>query len=140
MELPELFKLLFIDLQAIFRQNTRNKKFNLPQFVIISSIPVRGISMTILSNKIGVDNSTLTRLASTLIKDKILIKEKNPNDSRSNLLCLTKKGEGYKKTIEDDSIRICEDILNQVKNEDREDIKNTLSSLHWALSKYKMNI
>ena len=76
MEFAELLKQLLIDLQSIFRKNNKDLPLSLAQVIVISSIPIEGINMTALSQRLGVDNSTLTRLIDILIRNNF-IKRKN---------------------------------------------------------------
>ena len=66
MEFGELLKQFLIDLQSLFRTQFKKLDLTLSQIILISSIPIDGIDMTTLSIKIGVDNSTLTRLIDIL--------------------------------------------------------------------------
>ena len=100
MEFGELLKQFLIDLQSLFRTSTKKLNVTLPQITLISSIPIDGINMSTLSHRIGVDNSTLTRLIDILIRNKIVRKIKNPNDSRSFIILLTKNGEKLQYKIE----------------------------------------
>ena len=75
MEIGELLKQFLIDLQALFRTRTKNLNLTLPQIMLISSIPTDGIDMTSLSQRIGVDNSTLTRLIGVLDEKSICSKK-----------------------------------------------------------------
>ena len=79
MEFEELFTQLLIDLQAVFRKNNKNTSLSLSQVIVLSSIPVDGIIMGDLALRIGVDNSTLTRLIGVL-KNKGLVKKISNNE------------------------------------------------------------
>ena len=92
MEFGELLKQFLIDLQSVFRTQLKKLDLTLSQIILISSIPIGGIDMTTLSIKIGVDNSTLTRLIDILIKNGIVKKNKNPKDKRSFIVTVTEKG------------------------------------------------
>lgn len=99
MEFGELLKQFLIDLQSLFRTNTKSLNLTLPQIMLMSSIPTDGIDMTSLSHRIGVENSTLTRLIDVLIKNKFVLKNKNPLDGRSMLVFVTKSGEQLQKQL-----------------------------------------
>ena len=62
MEFSELFTQLLIDLQSVFRKNNKNLPISFSQVVLLVSIPADGITMSALAKRVGVDNSTLTRL------------------------------------------------------------------------------
>ena len=78
MEFGELLNQFLIDLQSLFRTQTKSLNLTLPQIMLLSSIPTDGIDMTSLSHRLGVDNSTLTRLIDVLVKNRYVQKIKTP--------------------------------------------------------------
>ena len=139
MEFAELLKQLLIDLQSIFRKNNKELPISFSQVIVISSIPNDGINMSLLSHRIGVDNSTLTRLIDILIKNNYVIKLKNPKDKRSTIVSLTKDGGEILNKIESNIDSFSEKIYNHFPMEDKIKIKDILSVLHWNVSKYKLS-
>jgi DNA-binding MarR family transcriptional regulator len=139
MEFAELLKQLLIDLQSIFRKNNKELPISFSQVIVISSIPNDGINMSLLSYRIGVDNSTLTRLIDILIKNNYVIKIKNPKDKRSTIVSLTKDGGEILNKIESNIDSFSEKIYNHFPMEDKIKIKDILSALHWSVSKYKLS-
>jgi len=139
MEFAELLKQLLIDLQSIFRKNNKELPISFSQVIVISSIPNDGINMSLLSHRIGVDNSTLTRLIDILIKNNYVIKLKNPKDKRSTIVSLTKDGGEILNKIESNIDSFSEKIYNHFPMEDKIKIKDILSALHWNVSKYKLS-
>ena len=138
MEFEELFTQLLIDLQAIFRKNNKNTSLSLSQVIVLSSIPVDGIIMGDLALRIGVDNSTLTRLIGVL-KNKGLVKKiSNNEDKRSKLINLTDLGENSIKIIETSTSRFTEKTLKSLSHSDKALLKESLNKLHWDLTKYKL--
>jgi len=140
MEFGELLKQFLIDLQSLFRISTKKLNVTLPQITLISSIPIDGINMSTLSHRIGVDNSTLTRLIDILIRNKIVRKIKNPNDSRSFIILLTKNGEKLQYKIEQEIDRFGSKIYSKIPMEEQDEIKEVLSTLHWLISKYRLDV
>jgi len=92
MELGELLKAYLQDLQAIFRRQIAFNGITLPQLLILSSVPDAGIDMSGLALLSGVDNSTMTRLVTIMIKRGWIYKEQNAEDRRSYIVKLTRKG------------------------------------------------
>jgi DNA-binding MarR family transcriptional regulator len=137
-EFGELLKQLLVDLQALFRVQTKNLNLTLPQIILISSIPADGIDMTSLAQRIGVDNSTLTRLIDVLLKNGFVHKNKNPFDGRSVLVSLTSSGEKIQGIIENEIDRFGSKLYRQIPMEDQEEMKEILSSFHWVASKYRL--
>ena len=140
MEFGELLKQFLIDLQSLFRTSTKKLNVTLPQITLISSIPIDGINMSTLSYRIGVDNSTLTRLIDILIRNKIVRKIRNPNDSRSFIILLTKNGEKLQYKIEQEIDRFGSKLYSKIPMEDQDEIKEVLSTLHWLISKYRLDV
>lgn len=137
MELAELFSQLLIDLQSVFRKNNKHLSLSLSQVVVLSSIPVDGITMSNLSHRIGVDNSTLTRLIGILEHKGLVERRKNKNDRRSKLVNLTKVGENNIKVIEENTLNLSEKVLTSFSQTEKASLKNVLNKLHWDISKYK---
>ena len=140
MEFGELLKQFLIDLQSLFRTQTKNLNITLPQIMLISSIPTDGIDMTSLSQRLGVDNSTLTRLIGILVKNQIVIKNNNPLDGRSVVVTLTDYGEKLYSKIEVEIDQFGSDLYHKIPVEDQEEVKEILSNLHWTISKHRLNI
>ena len=138
MEIAELFSQLLIDLQSLFRKNNKNLPLSLSQIVVLSSIPALGTTMSSLSLRIGVDNSTLTRLINVLENKELVQKMSNPDDKRSTIVILTKLGEKNVKIIENNINRISEHVVSSFSSSDRNAMKETLNKLHWHLAKHKI--
>ena len=138
MEFGELLKQFLIDLQSLFRTSTKKLKITLPQITLISSIPVDGIDMSTLSHRIGVDNSTLTRLIDILIKNRFVQKVKNPKDGRSFIILLTNNGEQLQFKIEQQIDQFGSKLYSKIPIEDQDQLKEVLLSLHWVISKYRL--
>jgi DNA-binding MarR family transcriptional regulator len=139
MEFSELLKQFLIDLQSLFRTSTKKLNVTLPQIILITSIPIDGIDMSTLSYRIGVDNSTLTRLIDILMRNKVVRKIKNPKDGRSYIILLTNIGEKLQFKIDQKIDQFGSKLYSRIPIEDQDEVKETLSSLHWLISKYRLD-
>ena len=139
MEFPELFTQLLIDLQSVFRKNNKDLPISLSQAVLLLSIPRDGIIMSELAIRVGVDNSTLTRLIHTMDENSLIQKKMNKNDRRSTLIYLSKIGEKNVKLIEENIDQFTNKILQNIPNIDQVRLKNDLNSLHWAVTMFKLS-
>ena len=139
MEFPELFTQLLIDLQSVFRKNNKDLPISLSQAVLLLSIPRDGIIMSELAIRVGVDNSTLTRLIHTMDENSLIQKKRNKNDRRSTLIYLSKIGEKNVKLIEANIDQFTNKILQNIPNIDQVRLKNDLNSLHWAVTMFKLS-
>ncbi len=68
MNYGEILSLFLIDLHSLFRNKIKMEDASFQQLMALSIIPTAGIEMTPLAKKIGIDNSTLTRLIMRLEK------------------------------------------------------------------------
>ena len=140
MEFGELLKQFLIDLQCLFRTQLKHLNLTLPQIMLISSIPIDGIDMTSLSKKLGIDNSTLTRLIRILLDNGIVKKTSNPVDKRSIIVSLSRKGESLQLKIEKEMDLFISVLYKNIPMENREELNESLSAFHWSVSKHKLNI
>ena len=140
MEFSELLKQFLIDLQCLFRTQLKHLNLTLPQIMLISSIPIDGIDMTSLSKKLGIDNSTLTRLIRILLENGIVKKTSNPIDKRSIIVSLSRKGESLQLKIEKEMDLFISALYKNIPMENREELNESLSAFHWSVSKHKLNI
>ena len=140
MEFGELLKQFLIDLQCLFRTQLKHLNLTLPQIMLISSIPIDGIDMTSLSKKLGIENSTLTRIIRILLENGIVKKTSNPIDKRSIIVSLSRKGESLQLKIEKEMDLFISALYKNIPMENREELNESLSAFHWSVSKHKLNI
>lgn len=135
MEFGEALKQFLLDLQRLFRLNIVDDEITLSQILLISSVPFDGIDMTSMSQQLGVDNSTLTRLADILVRRDWIEKSKGRHDKRITLLKLTKKGQEIQEKVEERIDLLGDTVYASIPLEDRDEVKEILSTFHWTLSK-----
>ena len=139
MEFSELFTQLLIDLQSVFRKNNKNLPISFSQVVLLVSIPTGGITMSDLAKRVGVDNSTLTRLIQVMEEKDLVYKKRNNNDRRSTLIHLSTIGAENVKLIEANVDKFTNEILQNISNVDQVVLKNDLNNLHWGITKFKLS-
>jgi len=135
MDFGELLKVFLLDLQSIFRYRVSSPDLTLPQILLLSSISSDGTDMSSLSKQMGVDNSTMTRLIGVLIRNNWVEKYKGENDKRVVFVKITIKGEAIRNEIDKKINDFGIEIINAIAPEDRNEIREMLTSLHWVLSK-----
>lgn len=138
MEFGELLKVFLLDLQSLFRSKVSAGSLTLPQALLLSIIPDDGVDMTTLAKRLGVDNSTATRLIDKIIQNGWAVREKSDADKRMTLILLTEKGELVQDEIEDRIDVLGEELNSAIPLEYREENKEVLSSLHWQVSKLRL--
>tara|TARA_Y100000758_G_scaffold273109_1_gene216340 strand:- start:65 stop:487 length:423 start_codon:yes stop_codon:yes gene_type:complete len=140
MECGELIKQYLLNLLVVFRKNIRGRQYTLQQILILATIPDKGMDMTSLAEKIGVDNSTVTRLVDGMARLDLVVKKKGYLDKRITIVSLTEKGNQTSEEIEKKLDIIGEEIFNQISMEHQDDVKEALLSFQWALLKYNNSI
>ena len=135
MNYSELLSSFLIDLQSLHRKNVSIGGASFPQILALSIIPDDGIEMSALSKKIGIDNSTATRLVMGLEKKGWVNRRTANYDKRVIQVTLTKDGDEIQIQLEQQFDSLGAAIEREVDPLDRNEMIEYVSSLHWILSK-----
>jgi DNA-binding MarR family transcriptional regulator len=133
MNIPELLTNLITHYNAIFRQYSSRLSLTAPQAFHLLSIPVDGISMSGLANKLGLDASTLTRNIQNLEKLDLVRRKQDRNDKRILVVYLTDKGRGKVEKIEESLLDLNFSMMKYIDLDDQENIPEMLEKLVWAM-------
>ena len=135
MNYGELLSSFLVDLQSVYRNNINIEGASFPQVLAISIIPDDGIEMSALSKKIGIDNSTATRLVMGLEKKGWVNRRSANYDKRVIQVALTQEGDEIQTQLEQQFDLLGAAIEREVDPLDRNEMIEYVSSLHWILSK-----
>ena len=135
MNYSELLSSFLIDLQSLYRKNVSISGASFPQILALSIIPDDGIEMSALSKKIGIDNSTATRLVMGLEKKGWVNRRSANYDKRVIQVALTQEGDKIQTQLEQQFDLLGAAIEREVDPLDRNEMIEYVSSLHWILSK-----
>ncbi len=135
MNYSELLSSFLIDLQSLYRKNVSISGASFPQILALSIIPDDGIEMSALSKKIGIDNSTATRLVMGLEKKGWVNRRSANYDKRVIQVTLTQGGDEIQTQLEQQFDSLGAAIEREVDPLDRNEMIEYVSSLHWILSK-----
>ena len=133
MNIPELLTNLTTHYNAIFRQYSSRLSLTAPQALHLLSIPVDGISMSGLANKLGLDTSTLTRNIQKLEKLDLVRRKQDRNDKRIFVVYLTNKGRERVEKLEESLLDLNFSMMKYIDLDDQENIPEMLEKLVWAL-------
>ena len=133
MNIPELLANLTTHYNAIFRQYSSRLSLTAPQAFHLLSIPVDGISMSGLANRLGLDTSTLTRNIQKLEKLDLVRRKQDRNDKRILVVYLTDKGGGKVEKIEESLLDLNFSMMKYIDLDDQENIPEMLEKLVWAM-------
>ena len=135
MNYREILSSFLTALQRLYRKNVSISGASFPQILALSIIPDDGIEMSALSKKIGIDNSTATRLIMGLEKKGWVNRRSATYDKRVIQVTLTKDGDEIQIQLERQFDSLGAAIEREVDPLDRNEMIEYVSSLHWILSK-----
>ena len=140
MNYGEILSLFMIDLNSLFRKNIKIKDASFQQLIALSIIPPSGIEMTPLAKKIGIDNSTLTRLIIRLEKNGWVIRELSRQDKRVINVKLTNTGNKVQNDLEKQYEKIGDKLEQLISPLERQETLQYIQSLHWILLKMNLKV
>ncbi len=135
MQYGEFISSFLIDLQRLFRLDISIKDITYSQILAIISISNDGIEMSELARKLGLDNSTVTRLIVRLEKKGLVGREKSRRDKRAIKVFLKNKGLVIQQDIEKKIESIGEKIQIEIDDEKKESVLEHLYTFQWGLRK-----
>ena len=83
-------------------------------FALLSIDKEDGTPSTYISNRMGMESTSLTRTLKTLEEKKLIIRKKNPDDGRGVLIYLTELGKEKKKLSKNTVIKFNETIKQNI--------------------------
>ncbi len=138
MNVAELLPAIFINLMSLFRKTIKLNKLTFPQTIALYIIPDQGIEMSVLSKKIGIDLSTLSRLVNGLEKKGLVRRKTSEKDKRIIKVILKEEGILIKEKLDNNFDLIGSSI--ETKLDDRNNnIKEALTKVNWEISKIILN-
>ena len=137
MQYGELFFNLFISLQSLYKRSLKHDEASFQQLIAISIIEDDGIEMSNFSQKLGIDNSTATRLIDGIEKKGWVIRKRFNLDNRIIKVFLTDTGSDIYSTIENqiDSIGLI--VENEIDINLYETSLEFMANFNWAMDKLK---
>ena len=133
MNIPELLTDLTTHYNALFRRCASQYLLTAPQAFHLLAIPADGISMSGLANKLGLDNSTLTRNFQKLAQLGLVLRKQDGYDKRVLMAHLTESGQEKVEKIEKSLIDLNFAMLKYIDLDDQQNIPEMLEKLVWAM-------
>ena len=112
-----------------------NLSFSQIQFLL--SIPIEGISMSNLADRLAIDISTLSRNSRKLNEKELISQISDKNDSRISNIFLSKLGEEKIDLINASFEEISNQILTNLPVEFQQKLADTLEQINWSLTKHR---
>ena len=139
MQLGELLSSLLVNLQALMKREVNLDKVSFPKIIALSIIPPDGLEMSALAKRMGIDNSTATRLVIGMEVAGWVNRESNLYDKRVTQVFLTKEGYSLQSDLEEQFALIGKVVEESLNPSDKVNISDSLSSLNWVLLKLIAN-
>ena len=125
---------------ALVRKVSAKFDLTLSQSLILLYIPFDGITVSNLSQKLGIDISTMTRNIQRIEKKQLITRVPNLNDKRSIKLLLSSRGKSIASNLNQNMSDSVQKILDKYDFDTANQIVNNLESLGWNLYLYRQNI
>ena len=139
MQLGELLSSILVNLQALIKREVNLGRVSLPRVIALSIIPPDGLEMSALAKRMGIDNSTATRLIIGMEVAGWVNRQSHSDDKRVTQVLLTKKGYSLQSDLEEQFALIGKVVEESLNPSDKVNISDSLSSLNWALLKLIAN-
>ena len=136
MQYNELLFGLFNNLKALYQKNLKFPNISFQQLLAISTIENSGVEMSYFSKRLGIDNSTATRLIDGLEKKKLVERKRDSSDNRVIKVFLTKRGKKINSSIEFQLEKISYSIEKQFDESSKGEIIEFGLSLNSAIIKH----
>lgn len=118
---------------AALRQN--NVDLTPEQFLLIDLLWNHGpMSQQAIADKMQKDKNSVTKLVDALEAKGLVIRKKDENDRRSNLLVLTQKAEEMKESAKEKGISVLDRALEGISEEELKAFLATLNKLNANMS------
>ena len=138
MEVGELLTDLTLTLSALHRRCISDTGLTVPQSFVLSTVPDEGVDMSTLALRLGLDNSTVTRLVATLERKNFLERRREEIDGRIVSVYLTGQGEDAVALLQASEDKLGSIVIESISKDKREQLKETLEELLWNLSREQM--
>ena len=129
MSIIENLSELSIQYFSLVRQLSSKFELTLSQTLIILSIPFDGVTISDLSEKLGIDISTMTRNVQRIEKKNLVKRLPNPDDKRSIKLFLSQRGVTLSNSLNLEISASLDSILEKYDLKTSNQIKNNLENL-----------
>tara|TARA_S200000501_G_C20531927_1_gene616055 strand:- start:215 stop:634 length:420 start_codon:yes stop_codon:yes gene_type:complete len=138
MQYSESLYSLFIALQSLYKNHLELDNSSFQKIIAISIIEDDGIAMSKFSRKLGIDNSTATRLIEGVEKKGWANRIKSELDNRVVKVFLTESGMIIKNNIERQLEAVASIVEEELDLSSRESVLESMHLLNWTVEKLKL--
>ncbi|MEE9464455.1 MAG: MarR family transcriptional regulator [Candidatus Neomarinimicrobiota bacterium] len=135
--MTEALRSLAIQLQALIRAVVRRQGLSPTQAQILLTLPVDGLPLSELAQRLGLDASTITRVTSNMATAGLVKRRRSTTDRRVFLIAATAKGRELHQQLQSRWEQEVRAVLDTLKPERRESLGRDLEELSWLLLRYR---
>ena len=132
--LTENIHLLVNHTNILIRKICTSNNISLSQYFTINNIDSDGTSMSELSFRLGLDNSTMTRNINILLKRSLVTKNPSTSDKREQLISLSKQGNALVSKLDDEFNTHFNHIVSDIDISIKEKFIDFIQQLNWKIS------
>jgi DNA-binding MarR family transcriptional regulator len=136
MDFSEQIQEISTHINGITRQAAAKHNVSFAQAQFLLRVPSEGISISELSNLIGIDISTMSRNVNKLELLKLIKRKRSSDDGRAFTLSLTSLGVEIVDLLFAEIDECATEILLTIPLEIQEQMGNVLEQLNWAFTQY----
>ena len=125
---------------ALIRKLSSKFELTFSQALVLLYVPFDGITISDLSQKLGVDISTMTRNIQRIERKQLINRAPNLNDKRSIKLLLSPRGQNIANSLNKEMAENLQKIIDKYDFEQSNQLNNNLESLGWDLYLYRQNM
>ena len=132
--LSENIHLLVNHTNVLIRKISTSNHISLSQYFTLSNIDSDGTSMSELSFRLGLDNSTMTRNINILLKRSLVTKNASISDKREQLISLSKQGNALISKLDDEFNTLFNHMALDIDVSIKEKFIDFIQQLNWKMS------
>ena len=125
---------------ALIRKLSSKFELTLSQALVLLYVPFDGITISDLSQKLGVDISTMTLNIQRIERKQLINRTPNLNDKRSIKLLLSPRGQNIANSLNKEMEENLQKIIDKYDFDQSNQLNNNLESLGWDLYLYRQNM
>ena len=132
--LSENIHLLVNNTNILIRKISTRNNISLSQYYTLNNIDSDGTSMSELSFRLGLDNSTMTRNINILLKRSLVIKNTSISDKREQLISLSQQGNALVSKLDDEFNNLFNHIASDIDISIKEKFIDFIQQLNWKMN------
>ncbi len=133
MHMAGILRDLACQLQALMRGVSRRHRLSLTQAQVLLNLPVDGLPLSSLAHRLGLDISTISRIADKMAQRQWVRREAAADDKRVNRVVPTKEGQALYRQLSDSLDDEVKTLLAGLDGERQESLGQHLEELTWRM-------